>query len=74
MVVVFVPVTPVTTPVLVPNATSPLLALHVPPAGVEFNVVDKPTHTANPLLAVMLVGFGFIETVVVVLQVVVVSE
>ena len=68
------PFTPVTTPVEEPTVALPLLALHVPPPGVEFNVVVKPTQTAKPLFAVILVGLGLIDTVAVAIQPVAVSE
>ena len=55
---------PVTIPVDDPMVALPLLLVHVPPAGVEFNVVVRPTHTlATP---VMVVGLGFTVTVVVI--------
>ena len=46
--------TPVTTPVPEPTVAIPMLPLvHVPPAGVEFNVVVKPVQTvAVPVMAV----------------------
>ena len=44
----------------------PLLLLHVPPAGVEFNVVVKPTHTF--VVPVIVVGFEFTVTGVVIKQ------
>jgi len=63
MIVVVPWLTPVTTPVVdvakLPMAV--LVLLHVPPAGVEFSVVVKPTHTL--LEPVMLVGFGFTVTI-----------
>ena len=37
----------------------------MPPAGVEFNVVDKPTQTFN--VPVIVVGFGFTVTLTVVI-------
>ena len=44
----------------------PLLLVHVPPAGVEFNVVVKPTHTL--VVPVSAVGFGLTVTGVVMIQ------
>ena len=38
-------VEPVTIPVDEPIVALPLLLLHTPAAGVEFNVVVSPTHT-----------------------------
>ena len=59
-------VTPVTIPVDDPTVALPLLLLHVPPAGVEFNVVVKPTQTLKtPVIAV---GFGFTVTMAVLIQ------
>ena len=49
-------------PVDDPIATLPLLLLHVPPAGVEFNVVVSPTHTFN--VPVIAVGEGLTVTIV----------
>ena len=69
------PLTPVTTPVV--DTTLPsagILLLHRPPAGVEFNVVVKPTHTANEGTAVIAVGLAFTVTTAVLIQPVVVSE
>lgn len=63
------PLTPVTTPVV--DTTLPsagILLLHTPPAGVEFNVVVEPTHTANDGLAVILVGLALTVTTEVVKQ------
>lgn len=37
--------TPVTTPVVLTVASPVLLLLHVPPPGVEANVVARPAHT-----------------------------
>ena len=54
---------PVTTPVAGFMIALPLLLLHVPPAGVEFNVVVKPTHTAA--LPVIAVGLALTVTVAV---------
>ena len=44
----------------------PLLLAHVPPVGVEFNVVVKPTQTVPP--PVIVVGFGLTVTMVVIEQ------
>ena len=49
-------------PVEDPIVALPLLLVHVPPAGVEFNVVVKPTHTFK--LPVIVVGFGLTVTIV----------
>ena len=59
---------PATEPVTTPEVDKaivalPLLLLHVPPAGVEFNVVVNPTHTF--VVPVMVVGFGFTVTMTV---------
>ena len=64
-VIVDVPATePVTTPDVDKAIVAlPLLLLHVPPAGVEFNVVVNPTHTF--VVPVMVVGFGFTVTMTV---------
>jgi hypothetical protein len=43
-----------------------LLLVQVPPAGVEFKEVVKPTHTL--LTPVIVVGFGLTVTVVVEIQ------
>ena len=51
---------PVTTPVVGDMVALPLLLLHVPPAGVEFKVVVKPTQTL--VVPVIVVGFGFTVT------------
>ena len=59
-------VTPVTIPVDDPTVALPLLLLHVPPAGVEFNVVVRPTQTFN--VPVIAVGFGFTVTTAVLIQ------
>ena len=59
---------PVTTPVDELMLTAVPLALHVPPPGVEFIVVVKPTHTANEGLAVIAVGSPFTVTIVVLIQ------
>ena len=53
-------------PVDEPTLALPLLLLHVPPAGVEFNVVVAPTHTFS--VPVIAVGFGFTVTGVVTVQ------
>ena len=72
MIVVVVPLTPpftpVTTPVVDMLPLPGLLLVHVPPPGVEFNVVVEPTHTANDGLAVIVVGLGLIDTVAVLIQ------
>ena len=52
---------PVTTPLELPTLTLPLALLHVPPAGVEFNVVAKPTQTLG--IPVIVPGLGFTVTV-----------
>lgn len=55
--------TPVTTPV--PGTTDPsdgLLLLQVPPAGVEFNVVVRPTHSLA--IPVMFAGVGLTVTII----------
>ena len=44
----------------------PLLLLQVPPAGVEFSVVVKPTHTF--VVPVIVVGFELTVTGVVIKQ------
>ena len=60
-------VVPAPTPVKTPEVavaklpTAVLLLLHVPPAGVEFNVVLRPTHTFSE--PVIIVGFGLMVTV-----------
>jgi len=70
MVVVVDPVRPVTTPVAEILPSSGLLLVHAPPAVVEFNVVVKPTHTANEGLAVIGAGLGLIVTTAVLIHVV----
>ena len=57
---------PVTIPVTASMIAFPLLLVHVPPAGVEFNVVVKPIHTLS--VPVMAVGLAFTVTVVVAIQ------
>lgn len=63
IVVVVDPVRPVTTPAADMLPSNGWLLVHVPPAGVEFNEVVKPTHTANDGLAVRAVGLGLIVTI-----------
>ena len=58
--------TPVAMPVDEPIITLPLLLVHVPPAGVEFNVVDAPIHILRT--PVMVVGLGLTVTIVVVIH------
>ena len=55
-------VLPITTPVPEPTDALPVPAtlLHVPPAGVEFNVVVKPMHTFN--VPVIVVGLALTVT------------
>ena len=53
-------------PLVTPMKTLVLLLLHVPPAGVEFNVVVKPIHTLSD--PVIVVGFGFTVTIAVVIH------
>ena len=66
-VIVDVPaIAPVTTPVVGTTVALPLLLVHVPPAGVEFNVVVKPTHTL--VVPVSVVGLGLTVTGVVMIQ------
>ena len=56
--------TPVTVPLELPTITRPLALLHVPPAGVEFNVVvDKTQTDITPPIAV---GLAFTVTTYVV--------
>ena len=62
---------PATEPVITPEVDKamvalPLLLLQVPPAGVEFNVVVKPTHTF--VVPVIVVGFELTVTGVVIKQ------
>jgi hypothetical protein len=66
-VIVAVPgVTPRTIPVDDPIFTLLLLALHTPPDGVVFKVVDKPTQIAS--IPVIAAGFGLTVKVVVFIQ------
>ena len=53
-------------PVDDPTVALPLLLLHVPPAGVEFNVVVNPTQTFN--VPVILVGFELTVTIAMLIQ------
>ncbi len=62
------PINPVTTPVPAPTPALPLLLVQFPPAGVVFNVVAKPTHTANPGVAVIGKGVVLIVTIAVMIQ------
>ena len=57
---------PVTIPVDGSIVALPLLLVHVPPAGVEFNVVVSPIQT--PVPPVIVVGLGFTVTTVVLMQ------
>ena len=62
---------PATEPVTTPDVDKaivalPLLLVQVPPAGVEFNVVVKPTHTF--VVPVIVVGFELTVTGVVIMQ------
>ena len=62
---------PATEPVITPDEGRPIVALplllvQVPPAGVEFNVVVRPTHTF--IVPVSVVGFELTVTVVVAIQ------
>ena len=57
--------TPVTIPVEEPTVALPLLLLHVPPAGAEFNVVVNPTQTFNEPV---IIGLGLMVTGVVTIQ------
>ena len=67
MIVVDPCATPYTIPVVDPTVPIVVLLLdHVPPAGVEFNVVVESTHTR--LVPVMPVGCVFTVTFVVVIQ------
>lgn len=53
---------PHTAPVPAPTVTLPLLALHVPPAGVAESVVQLPKHTL--VAPVIIPGSAFTVTVV----------
>ena len=57
---------PVTTPLPDPMDTLALLLVHVPPAGVEFNVLVNPAQTAN--VPVIPVGKGLTVTTTVVIH------
>ena len=57
---------PVTTPDDAPIFALPLLLVHVPPVGVEFNVVVNPAHTV--VIPVIVVGLALTLTVVILIQ------
>lgn len=57
---------PVTTPVEDPIITLELLLVHVPPAGVEFNVVVDPIHTFS--VPVIAVGSGLTVAIAVIIH------
>ena len=57
---------PVITPVGPATFMSPLVLLHVPPAGVELRLVVKPTHTVS--VPVTVVGLGFTVAIAVTIQ------
>ena len=59
-------VDPVTTPVEEPIIALLLLLFHVPPDGVEFNVVVKPAHTA--IVPAIEEGLAFTVTSAVLMQ------
>ena len=58
--------TALTIPVVGPTLAFPLLLVHIPPAGVEFNVVVAPPHIFK--LPVIVVGLGLTVTGVVIIQ------
>lgn len=67
MIIVVPDVIPPITPVVEPAVPTPiLLLLHVPPTGVEFNVVVYPIHTF--IVPVIVVGKGLTVTIAYALQ------
>ena len=59
-------IAPVTTPVEILIVALPLLLVQLPPAGVLFSVVVRPTHTVG--VPVIVVGLAFTVTVLVLIQ------